>query len=71
VIELRGTGGGLFRRMYARFLEEAGLSELSALAVRSADAFSGLAERLAPDRARACAAAEEALWKRALDLLEP
>jgi hypothetical protein len=71
VIEQRGTGGGLFRRMYARFLEEAGLPELSALCVRSADAFSALAQQLAPDRARACAAAEEALWKRALDVLEP
>src|SRR5216683_517917 len=71
VIEQRGTGGGLFRRMYGQFLEEAGLPELSALSVRSADAFSALAQRLAPERARACAAAEEALWKRALDLLEP
>jgi Butirosin biosynthesis protein H, N-terminal/Domain of unknown function (DUF4872) len=71
VIEQRGTGGGLFRRMYAQFLEEAGLSELAALCARSADAFSALAQRLAPEEARACADAEEALWKRALDLLEP
>jgi hypothetical protein len=71
VIEQRGTGGGLFRRMYAQFLEEAGLPELAALSVRSADAFSALAERLAPEEARACAGAEEALWKRAMDLLEP
>src|SRR6267154_739269 len=71
VIEQRGTGGGLFRRMYAQFLEEAGLPELVAFGVRSADAFSALAERLAPERARACAEAEEALWKRALALLEP
>ncbi|MFL5310711.1 MAG: BtrH N-terminal domain-containing protein [Myxococcales bacterium] len=71
VIEQRGTGGGLFRRMYARFLEEAGLPELSALCARSADAFTALASRPAPEEARACAAAEETLWKRALDVLEP
>jgi hypothetical protein len=71
VIEQRGTGGGLFRRMYARFLEEAGLSELVMPCLRSADAFSALSERLDPERARACAEAEEALWKRALDLFEP
>jgi len=71
VIEQRGTGGGLFRRMYTQFLEEAGLPELSALCARSADAFSALSQRLLPERARACAEAEEALWKRALDLFEP
>lgn len=71
VIEQRGTGGGLFRRMYARFLEEAGLPELSPLCASSADAFSELSQRLSPERARACAEAEESLWKRALDLLEP
>jgi hypothetical protein len=71
VIEQRGTGGGLFRRMYGQFLEEAGLPELSTLCTRSADAFSALARRLAPEEARACAAAEETLWKRALDVLEP
>ena len=71
VIEQRGTGGGLFRRMYAQFLEEAGLPELSPLCARSADAFSALANRLGPEEALACAAAEEALWKRALDVLEP
>ena len=71
VIEQRGTGGGLFRRMYAQFLEEAGMPELAALCARSADAFSALANRLGPEEALACAAAEEALWKRALDVLEP
>jgi Butirosin biosynthesis protein H, N-terminal/Domain of unknown function (DUF4872) len=71
VIEQRGNGGGLFRRMYAQFLEEAGLPELAALCARSADAFSSLAQRLAPEQARACADEEEALWKRALDLLAP
>ena len=71
VIEQRGNGGGLFRRMYAQFLEEAGLPELSALCARSADAFTALAQRLTPERARACAAAEEALWKRWLEVIEP
>jgi hypothetical protein len=71
VIEQRGTGGGLFRRLYAQFLEEADLVELSRLCNRSADAFTALAQRVAPENARACADAEEALWKRALDLLEP
>src|SRR5437763_4808003 len=71
VIEQRGTGGGLFRRLYAQFLEEADLVELSRLCNRSADAFSALAQRVAPENARACADAEEALWKRALDLLDP
>ena len=33
VIERRGTGGGNFRRMYSRFLEEAGYEE-SAIAAR-------------------------------------
>ena len=32
---------------------------------------SALSQRLLPERARACAEAEEALWKRALDLFEP
>src|SRR5438445_13618552 len=71
IIEDRGTGGGLFRRLYARFLEEAGFAELSRSCTRSADAFSALAQRLAPENARACAQAEEALWARAIDLVEP
>ena len=70
VIEQRGTGGGLFRRMYAQFLEEAGLPELARLCVRSADTYSALARELTPERARDCADAEEALWKRALELVE-
>ena len=36
VIERRGTGGGNFRKMYSRFLEEAGYEE-SALAAEAAD----------------------------------
>jgi len=70
VIEQRGTGGGLFRRMYAQFLEEASFPELARLCTRSADAFSALAQRLSPENARACADAEEALWKRALDVVD-
>jgi hypothetical protein len=42
VIERRGTGGGNFRKMYARFLEEAGYGE-SALAAQAAQDWSKLA----------------------------
>ncbi|HWE26276.1 MAG TPA: BtrH N-terminal domain-containing protein [Myxococcales bacterium] len=70
IIEKRGTGGGLFRRLYARFLEEAGLSQLEALSARSADAFTKLAQRLSAENARGCADAEEKLWTRALELVE-
>lgn len=42
VIERRGTGGGNFRKMYARFLEEAGYEE-SALAREAADDWTKLA----------------------------
>ena len=42
VIERRGTGGGNFRRMYSRFLEEAGYEE-SALAHEAAEGWSELA----------------------------
>jgi len=42
VIERRGTGGGNFRKMYSRFLEEAGCEE-SALARRACDDWSRLA----------------------------
>jgi hypothetical protein len=43
VIERRGTGGGAFRLMYSRFLEEAGRSEAAA-AAESARRWSALAE---------------------------
>jgi hypothetical protein len=43
VIERRGTGGGNFRRMYSRFLEEAGYEE-SALAHEAAEDWTRLAE---------------------------
>ena len=42
VIERRGTGGGNFREMYSRFLEEAGYEE-SALAHEAAEDWTGLA----------------------------
>jgi hypothetical protein len=53
VIERRGTGGGNFRRMYARFLEEAGY-EQSALATEAADRWTDVAEA-----ARAASDADE------------
>lgn len=81
VIEVRGSGGGLFRRMYARFLQQAGMPELADLCVESADAFTALALSLdaanasekpdfgqAAEQAEECAGAEEALWKRAQEL---
>ena len=71
IIEHRGTGGGLFRRLYAQFLVEAGFTELARLCMRSAEAFSALAQGLTSESARACAEAEQALWTRALDLVEP
>ena len=42
VIERRGTGGGNFRKMYSRFLEEAGYEE-AALAREAAEEWSMLA----------------------------
>jgi Butirosin biosynthesis protein H, N-terminal/Domain of unknown function (DUF4872) len=45
VIERRGTGGGNFRRMYSRFLEEA-RSEHSALAAEAARRWTALAGQL-------------------------
>jgi hypothetical protein len=77
VIERRGTGGANFRRMYTRFLEEAGYEE-SALAADAADRWTRLATALheasesedpAPDawarigaEARGVLEAEERLW---------
>lgn len=43
VIEKRGTGGGNFRRMYARFLEEAGYEE-AGQATEAADRWTEVAE---------------------------
>ncbi len=62
VIERRGTGGGNFRLMYSRFLEEAGMEE-AALAGRAAAGWTSLAETLlaASERDRP----DPALWSRA------
>jgi hypothetical protein len=78
VIERRGTGGGAFRLMYGRFLEEAG-REQAPLAMAAGERWSELAEafRLASEsetpeptlwsevdqRAQAVAAAEHRLWE--------
>jgi hypothetical protein len=43
VIERRGTGGGCFRLMYSRFLEEAGREE-APLAAAAAASWTDLAE---------------------------
>jgi Butirosin biosynthesis protein H, N-terminal/Domain of unknown function (DUF4872) len=82
VIERRGTGGGAFRLMYSRFLEEAGRPE-APLAVEAADrwtelagAFHAASERDDPDpdlwrqidaAAGRCAEAEERLWTELAD----
>ena len=82
VIERRGTGGGAFRSMYSRFLEEAGRPE-AALAAGAAAAWTDLAaafhaasERDAPvpslwgaigEAAGTVAGAEERLWTALLD----
>jgi hypothetical protein len=79
VIERRGTGGGNFRLMYSRFLEEAGRDE-AGLAAQAAAEWSALAHALlaasesetpepelwAPvaDAAAAALATEERLWPR-------
>jgi hypothetical protein len=62
VIEVRGTGGGLFRRMYAQFLGDAGHADLAMLCKEAADAWSELARHLDQEHALACVQAEEALW---------
>lgn len=77
VIERRGTGGGAFRLMYSRFLDEAGRPEapLAADAAAAwtelADAFHAASERDAPDpglwrqidaAANRVANAEQHLW---------
>lgn len=46
VIERRGTGGGNFRLMYARFLREVGRSAAADLCDAAAERWSGLAEAL-------------------------
>jgi hypothetical protein len=77
VIERRGTGGGCFRLMYSRFLEEAGREEAPLAAAAAADwselaeAFRTASESEAPEpgpwravgaRAERVAEAEHRLW---------
>ncbi|HEV7769443.1 MAG TPA: BtrH N-terminal domain-containing protein [Solirubrobacterales bacterium] len=77
VIERRGTGGGAFRPMYARFLAEAGREEASLAAAAGArwtelaEAFKAASERDEPrpelwraveSSAQEVAGAEELLW---------
>jgi hypothetical protein len=78
VIERRGTGGGNFRRMYARFLDEVGFDE-AALAADAAARWTSLAGALlaaseadepdpglwsgVSDEAAGVLEAEERLWK--------
>ncbi len=77
VIERRGTGGGAFRLMYSRFLEEAGRAEASLAAAAAArwtelaDAFRAASERGEPEpslwreidvAAGRVAEAEKRLW---------
>ena len=77
VIERRGTGGGAFRLMYSRFLEEAGRPEAPLAAEAAArwtdlaSAFHAASERDDPDpalwreidaAAHRVAEAEERLW---------
>jgi hypothetical protein len=63
VVEVRGTGGGLFRRMYAQFLGDAGFAEMAMLCKEAADAWSELARSPGAEHALACAEAEDALWR--------
>src|SRR5918994_6588848 len=68
VIERRGTGGGNFRRMYARFLEEVGYRE-AGLAADAAERWTSLASALL-----AASEADEpqpALWSSVSDGAEP
>jgi hypothetical protein len=46
VIERRGTGGGNFRAMYSRFLEQAGYAEPAGRAARAAAGWTALADAL-------------------------
>jgi hypothetical protein len=61
VIERRGTGGGAFRLMYSRFLEEAGRPE-APLAATAAAAWTNLAEAF--HAASECDDPEPTLWRR-------
>lgn len=69
VVEVRGSGGGLFRPMYARFLQTAE-PQLVPLCSSAAAAWSAFAQALEEKTAQACVDAETALWDRALELCE-
>jgi hypothetical protein len=71
VIERRGTGGGNFRKMYARFLEEAGYEEESRLAGEASDRWSELAivARTASEPEEADRGQWRALSERAAEVL--
>ncbi len=60
VIERRGTGGGCFRLMYSRFLEEAGRPE-APLAAEAAARWTDLADAF--QAASECDEPEAALWR--------
>jgi len=62
VIERRGTGGGNFRRMYSRFLDEVGYDEGRDLAARAATEWTALAEAFR--EASESDTPEPALWRR-------
>jgi hypothetical protein len=78
VIERRGTGGGNFRLMYSRFLDEAGHEEGSDLAAHAAAGWTALADafregsevdepepdhwRRIGDLTRSVLTSEDALW---------
>ena len=64
MIERRGTGGGNFRKMYSRFLEEAGY-EQSALAREASDDWSNLA--IAARTANESEEADPAHWRELSD----
>lgn len=82
VIEKRGTGGGNFRLMYSRFLEEAGYEE-APLAAQASERWTALSAAFLEasesedpepamwsaigDAAAACAEAEERLWSALAD----
>jgi Butirosin biosynthesis protein H, N-terminal/Domain of unknown function (DUF4872) len=65
VIERRGTGGGNFRRMYARFLEEAGYKQ-SSLAHDAAERWTALA--IAAREASETQGLDPARWERLASL---
>jgi len=71
VIERRGTGGGNFRRMYSRFLEELGRDE-SAHATEAADRWTAVAEaaQAASESEEPKSAQWRALAERTAEVLE-